>query len=372
MKFSHFPSFQFAVAGACVLFCAFQLPAQSKPETVEEIVARVNNEIITLSDYQKADEELRQQVAQDCQGCTPDAVQQQIKDKEKDLLRGLIDNLLLVERAKDMNINVDTDVVKQLDDVRRQNGLDSMEALQKAVESTGISWEDYKQQMKNQLLREKVIQQEVSGRMDISPDAVQQYYNAHKSEFVMPEQVVLSEIFLSTEGRMPEEIESIRKKAEDLRARLGRGDDFAQIAERYSEGQTARDGGGLGSFKRGILDPALDAAVFKLNKGGITRVIQTKTGFEILRVDQHYQSGQQPLAKVESQIENQLYMQQMEPALRKYLAQLREESYITVKPGYKDTAAVPGQTAIEEVPATPDEAKKKKGKKLKIPKITGS
>ena len=373
MKLSNCPSFCFAVLAAGVLLCATQLPAQSKPQTVEEIVARVNNQIITLTDYQKAEAGLREEVAHDCQGCTPDKIQAEVKDQEKDLLRGLIDNLLLVERAKDMNISVDTDVVKQLDDVRQQNKLDSMEALQKAVESSGMSWEDYKTQMKNQLLRQKVIQQEVSGRMDISPDVVQQYYNAHKTEFVMPEQVVLSEIFLSTEGRTPEEIESIRKKAEDLHGRLVRGEDFAQIAQRYSEGQTARDSGGeLGSFKRGVLDPALDDAVFRLNKGQFTDVIQTKTGFEILKVDQHYQAGQQPLSTVENQIENKLYMQQMEPALRKYLAQLREESYITIKPGYKDTAAVAGQTAIEEVPATPDEGGKKKKKKLKIPKITGS
>lgn len=371
MKLSNTP-LHFAMAGACLLLCATQLPAQSKPQTVEEIVARVNNEIITLSDYQQADQQQRQEIAQDCQGCTQDKIEAEVKDQEKDLLRNLIDNLLLEERAKDMSISVETDVIKQLDDVRRQNGLDSMEALQKAVESnTGMNWEDYKQQIRNQLLRQKVIEQEVSGKMNISPDQVQQYYNAHKDEFVMPEQVVLSEIFLGTQGRTPEEIEAIHKKAEDLRARIERGADFTQIAQRYSEGQTAHDGGSLGSFKRGILAPQLDEAVFKLEKGKITQVIQTQTGFEILRVDQHYQAGQQPLAKVESQIENKLYMQQMEPALRQYLAQLREESYITIKPGYSDSAAVPGQTAIEEVPATPDEGTKKK-KKVKLPKISGS
>lgn len=371
MKFSNFRTFHFAIAGACVLLFAGQIHAQAKPQVVEEIVARVNNQIITLSDYQKADQEMQQEVAQQCQGCTSEKVQDEIKDQQKDLLRNLIDNLLLQERAKDMGINVDTDVVKQLDDVRRQNGLDSMEALQKAVESSGIDWADYQAQMKNQLLRQKVIEQEVSGKMNISPDTVQQYYNEHKQDFVMPEQVVLSEIFLGTQGRTPEEIDAIRKKAEDLHGRLVRGADFSQIAQRYSEGQTARDGGNLGSFKRGILAPELDDAVFKLQKSGLTPVIQTKTGFEILRVDQHYQSGLQPMAKVENQIENKLYMQQMEPALRQYLAQLREESYITIKPGFKDSAAVPGQTAIEEVPETPDAAAKKK-KKVKLPKISGS
>lgn len=371
MKFSNFRTFHFTAAGACVLLCASQMYAQAKPQVVEEIVARVNNRIITLSQYQSAEAELPQQVAQECQGCPSEQVQSEIQSHKNNLLRDMIDNLLLEERAKDMGISVDTDVIKQLDDVRRQNGLDSMEALQKAVESQGIDWADYQQQMKDQLLRQKVIEQEVSGKMNISPEAVQEYYNAHKQDFVMPEQVVLSEIFLSTEGRSPEEIASVRKKAEDLQGRLVRGADFSQIAQRYSEGQTARDGGNLGSFKRGILAAELDDGVFKLQKGQLTPVIQTKTGFEILRVDQHYQSGLQPMAKVETQIENKLYMQQMDPALRQYLGQLREESYITIKPGYKDTAAVPGQTAIEEVPETPDAAAKKK-KKVKLPKINGS
>jgi peptidyl-prolyl cis-trans isomerase SurA len=371
MKLSNFPSSRFVFAAACILLCAGSLSAQAKQQTVEEIIARVNNQIITTSEYQAAESQISQDVSQECQSCTTNQIQAQIEEHKKNLLRDMIDNVLLQERAKDMGISVDTDVVKQLDDVRRQNGLDSMEALQKAVESSGMDWADYQQQMKNQLLRQKVIEQEVSGKMNISPEQIQQFYSEHKQEFVMPEQVVLSEIFLGTQGRTPEEIDSIRKKAEDLHGRLVRGADFSQIAQRYSEGQTARDGGNLGSFKRGILAPQLDEAVFKLQKGQITSVIQTQTGFEILRVDQHYQSGQQPLAKVENQIENKLYMQQMEPALRKYLAQLREESYITIKPGYKDSAAVPGQTAIEEVPTTPDTGPKKK-KKVKLPKIHGS
>jgi peptidyl-prolyl cis-trans isomerase SurA len=372
MNLRNFSSLRFAIAGACLLLCAVQLPAQHKEQLLEDIIARVNNEIITNTDYEKADEGLKEEVAHDCQSCTPDKIQAEIKDQQKDLLRGLIDNLLLVERAKDMNINVETDLIKQLDDVRIQNNLPTMEALQKAVEQSGISWEDYKQQMRDQLLRQKVIQQEVSGKMDINPDAVKAFYEAHKQEFNLPEQVVLSEIFLSTEGRSPEEASSIRKKAEDLHARLARGQDFAQLAQRYSEGQTAKDGGTLGTFKRGELSKQLEDAVFSMNKGQITNVIQTKTGFEILKVDDHYQSGQQPLAKVERQIENKLYMQKMEPALRDYLAHLREESYIVIKPGYTDTAAVPGATAIEEVAPTADTQGKKKGKKLKIPKVTGS
>jgi peptidyl-prolyl cis-trans isomerase SurA len=363
-----------ALLGACLVPASRPVLAQAKGTVVEEIIARVNNEIITLSDYQKADEELKGEVAQACQGCTPDKVQAEIKDQEKDLLRGLIDNALLVERAKDMNISVDTDLIKQLDEVRKQNNFATMDDLRKAVESSGMAWEDYQEEMRKKLMSSAVIRQEVAGRMDISPDAVKQYYEEHKQDFNLPEQVVLAEIFLSTEGRTPEEIFSIRKKAEDLHDRLTRGADFTQLAERYSEGQTAKDGGVIGTFKRGVLDKAFDDAVFKLSKGQMTDVIQTKTGFEILKVVDHYEAGLQPLDKVQDQIQQKLYQEKMDPAIRDYLAQLREESYVMVKPGYTDTAAVAGATAIQEVAPTPDAQAKKKGKKhLPLPtKSSGS
>lgn len=345
--------------------------AQSKGAVVEQIVARVNNQIITLSDYEKARETLRQEVAQECQGCNVDKIQEGIKEREKDLLRDLIDQQLLIERAKDMSITVDTQVIKQLDDVRKQNNLASIEDLEKAVESQGLSWEEYKNQIRNRLLTDEVIGREVAGRIDIGREEVKQYYDAHKSDYVLPEQVVLAEIFLSTEGKGPEDMVAIRMKAEDLRRRVLRGDDFSEIAKRYSEGPTAKDGGGLGMFEHAQLSKQFEDAVFTMEKGQITDVIETKTGFEILKVVDHYQSGQQPFEKVEDAIANKIRMQRMEPAMRKYFAELREESYVMVKPGYADTAAIPGGTVIQEVSPTPDSNPKGKKKKLPIPKVNG-
>jgi peptidyl-prolyl cis-trans isomerase SurA len=366
MKIDSLKWFCISAAGFALLFSCTPASAQEKGTVVEEIVARVNNEIITLSDYQRAGTALQEEVTQDCQGCSQDKIQSEIKDQQKDLLRGLIDQALLVERAKDMSINVDTDLVKKLDDVRKQNGFATMEDLQKAVESTGLSWDDYKDQQKRQLMTQEVVRQEVSGHMDIGPEEVRKFYEEHKQEFNLPEQVVLSEIFLSTVGKSPEEVEAVRAKANDLHNRVVRGDDFSQIAQKYSEGSTAKDGGSLGTFQHGQLDKQLENAVFGMNKGQVSDVIETKTGFEILKVMDHYQAGLQPLTKVQEQIQNKLYMEKMEPAMRDYLAQLREESYVMVKPGYTDTAAIAGGTVIQEVAPTPDAATKKKGKK-KLP-----
>jgi peptidyl-prolyl cis-trans isomerase SurA len=349
------------------LSAAAPASAQEKGTVVEEIVARVNNQIITRSDLQKADSSLREELAHDCQNCPADKIAGEYKDKQKDLLRDLIDQQLLVERAKDMNLSVETDLIKRLDEVRKQNGLATMDDLEKAVESQGIAWEDYKTQLRNGLLTQEVIRQQVGGRMDIGSDEVKKYYEDHKDQFTRPEQVELGEIFLSTEGKTPEEIAAVRTKADDLHNRVAKGENFVEIAKRYSEGTTARDGGDLGRFERGQLAPQLEDAVFKMDRNGITDVIQTKTGFEILKVLNHFDAGLQPLDKVEGEITNRLYSQKMEPALRTYLAELREESYVLVKPGFTDSAAVTGGTVIQEVAPTPDSPKKKK--KLPAPKV---
>ncbi len=358
----------FALCGAFLLAPA-GVRAQAKGTVVEEIVARVNNQIITLSDYQKAAAGLQQEAAQDCQNCSQLQIQAAVADHQKNLLRDLIDQQLLIERAKDMEISVETDLIKRLDEIRKQNNLTSMEDLEKAVEQQGIVWEDYKTQMRNSLLTQEVIRREVGGRMNIGSDEVKAYYEAHKQDFNRPEQVSLAELFLSTEGKSPEEIAAVRTRADDLHNRLVKGEDFDQLVKRYSEGSTAQQNGDLGEFERGQLSKQLEDAVFPLDKNQFTDVIQTKTGFEILKVLDHYQAGLQPLDKVEGEITNILYRQKMDPAMRVYLAQLREESYVLVKPGYTDSAAVAGATAIQEVAPTPDESdKKKQKKKLPLPK----
>jgi peptidyl-prolyl cis-trans isomerase SurA len=365
------------VCAAFLLVSPGRAAAQAAPTTegkgtvIEEIVARVNNEIITLTDFQKAQAERPKEVQDECQ-CAGDQLQTAITDAQKNVLRDLIDQQLLIERAKDMNIDVTADVVNRLNDLRKQNNLATIDELQKAVESDGQSWDDFKQQITDNALTQAVIRQEVGQRVDIGPDEVKAYYEAHKSEFNRPEEVVLSEIVLSTDGKSGAEIDAVKKRADDIRARVLAGEDFASLAKRYSEDPaTAASGGQLGVYTKGQLAQQIEDAVFKLQKGQMTDVIQTKTGFMILHVDQHYQAGDQTLDTVQDEIQNKIYQQKMDPQLRKYLAELREESYVWVKPGYTDSAAVPGATVIQEVAPTPDAPDKHAKKKMPLPKVSG-
>jgi len=341
-------------------------PAQPNPESgkvVEEIIARVNNEIITRSEYDKslatADEETRQ----DCQGkCTPEQLQAALEERKKTALRDLIDQSLLSQRGKDMGISVETEVVKQLDQIRIANKIDSMEKFEQAVSQQGMNWEDFKNGIRNKILTQKVIGQEVGSQMSIGEDDAKQYYAEHKADFVRPEQVALEEIIVLTEGKSESQLPDLRKKAETALRRVKDGEDFREIAKRLSDGSTKEQGGYIGMFKRGELAKQLEDVVFKMKRNELTEVLETKQGFLILQVLEHYDEGQQSFEKVKSEIMDHLYNEKLEPAVREYLKTLREQSYVVIKPGYAEVAGG-GNSEIQEVNATPEAAKQKKGRK---------
>jgi len=340
-------------------------PAVSPTEgrVVEEIVARVNNEVITRSEFERSKVTAEEDAKADCQNrCTPEQLKTRIDDLQKNALRDLIDQSLLVQRAKDMGVSVEPDVIKQLDQIRIENKLPSMEALEEAVSKQGLNWEDFKNNIRNGLLTKKVIGSEVGSHINVPKEEIQKYYDEHKAEFVRPEQVALRSIEVNTAGKDATEIADLKKKADTALKRIQDGEDFAEIAKRYSDGATAKQGGYLGQYKRGELSKELEDTVFKMKRNDLTEVMETKQGFLIIQVLEHYDEGEQSLAKVENEINEKLYSQRMEPALREYLKTLREESYVVIKPGYQD-AAGGGNSEIQEVSATPEVTKTKKGHK---------
>jgi peptidyl-prolyl cis-trans isomerase SurA len=331
--------------------------------TIEEIIARVNNEIITRSDLEKARGAAEEDAKQECQGkCTPDQLRADIDERKKSALRDLIDQSLLVQRGKDMGVSVEPEVIKKLDQLRQQNKIDSMEDLEKAVTAQGTNWEDFKNNIRNGILTQRVISNEVGSHISIGKEEVAKYYNEHKKDFIRPEQVALREIEVSTEGKKEDELPELKKKAETALKRVKDGEDFGEIAKRFSDSGTAKQGGFLGVYKRGELSKQLEDIVFKMKKNDLTDVMDTKQGYLVLQVLERYEEGEQPLEKVENEIMDHLYTQRMEPALRNYLKTLREQSYVVIKPGYQDIAGG-GNSEIQEVSAVPEASKNKKGHK---------
>jgi peptidyl-prolyl cis-trans isomerase SurA len=338
-------------------------PNPDSGKVVEEIIARVNNEIITKSEYDKALSQTEEDTRQDCKGkCTPEQLEAEIESRKKTALRDLVDQSLLAQRGKDLGISVETEVVKQLDQIRIQNNLKDMDELEKAVSSQGLNWEDFKNNIRNHILTQKVVSQEVGSHINIGESDARKYYDEHKTEFVRPEQVALREIIVNTEGKKESELPDLKKKAETALKRVKDGEDFGEIAKRLSDGSTKDQGGYIGTFKRGELAKQLEDVVFAMKRNDLTDVIETKQGYLVFQVLEHYDEGQQSFEKVQDEIKERLYNEKLEPAVREYLKTLREESYVVIKPGYAELAGG-GNSEIQEVNTTPENTKIKKGRK---------
>jgi peptidyl-prolyl cis-trans isomerase SurA len=379
------------------------LPAFAAGQVVEEIVARVNSQIITRSEFLRSKDQLKDDVKQQ-DAANADKL---FEEREKDILRDLIDQQLLLEKGKDLDITGDTDLIKRLDQMRKDMKLETMEELEKAATSQGISYEDFKQNMRNQIITQKVIGEEVGSHLTIPKEEEQKFYEAHKNEMERPESIRLSEILIAPQkpamdkpaapakpsdsnagdsgvadnSKSQDAISDAAKqaaeaaalsvaeaKANDVLKQIRAGASFDDLAKKYSEGSSAAQGGDLGVFKRGTLDKQLEEKTFAMKSGEITDVVRTKPGYIILKVTDHQMAGIPPLKEIEPKIQDALYYEKLQPALRAYLTKLREEAYIDLKEGYVDSGASPNETKpIETATAKASDTKKlKKKKKLGI------
>ena len=340
------------------------LPATLLADTiVEEIVARVNGEVITRSDYQKGREQLMNDVRQEF-GAEAD---QQFKKREHDVLRDLIDQQLLLDKGKELGITADTELVKRLDEIRKQNNIASMEDMEKSATAQGVNFEDFKQQMRNSIITQQVISQEVGRKIRITPEEGKEFYEEHKKDLEQPEQIRLSEILITVEKEAtPEQLAAAESKAGDLLKQIRAGAKFDEVATRSSQGPTAAQGGDLGHFKRGMLAKELEDRTFAMKAGEVSDVIRTKQGFVILEVTEHDAAGIPSLKDAEQKIADVLYYKKLQPALRAYLTKLREEAFVDIKEGYVDTGASPNQTKPVITATATEEAQQQKKKKKKF------
>ncbi|HEV3037900.1 MAG TPA: peptidylprolyl isomerase [Candidatus Angelobacter sp.] len=348
---------------------------------VDEIIARVDSAILTRADLERGKQASQQELKDRYQS----GWEAKWNERQKDVLRDLIDEQLLLGKGKQLGITGDTDVVKRLDDLRKQMGLETMEDLEKAAQQQGVSFEDFKDRIRNQIIAQQVVSREVGSRIRISNEDVQKWYEEHKNDISAPEAVRLSEILVSTqppkpavsdkdkkEGTQPtqlpedpNQVAEAKAKAEQLLEELRKGADFAAVAKKSSGGPTAAQGGEIGSFKRGEMAKELEDKTFGLKPGELTDVIRTKQGFIIFKVVDHQQAGTPPLKQIEDRVREQIYGEKLEPAARAYLTKLREEAYIDIKSGYLDTGASPNQSkpvivASADGPSAPAKHTKKK------------
>jgi peptidyl-prolyl cis-trans isomerase SurA len=321
--------------------------------TVEDIIARVNDQIITKSDYDRALSQLDQE------GREHGETLQAMSAAHKELLRNLIDQQLWLSKGKVLGITGETELVKRLDEIRKQNNLETIDDLEKAAKEQGVSYEDFKANIRNQIITQTVMREEVGSHVEMTPGEVERYYELHKQDYAQPESERLSEILISASADDPASVAAAKAKADDLEARLHSGGDFAQLARSFSNGSTAAQGGDLGQYKRSQLPKVLEDETFDLKSGQYTDPILTRQGYIILKVVQHTPGGPRPFKDVEQDVEEAYYMSQMEPAIRAYLTKMREDAFIDIKQGYTDTGASPNETKPSFSAYVPPAPKKK-------------
>src|SRR6266404_7808440 len=340
MRFSIFAT------GVCSAFLTFGADVN----VMEEIVCKVNGDIITRSELEKdrkqAESELRGQ------GLTGPRLTEAVNNATKHLLRERIDRLLLVQKGKELDLKVDNEVTKQLADIQRRSGISDPEKFQQFVrEQTGMPYEDYRADVKNGLLTQRVIRQEVSSKIQFSRTDLEKYYNEHKDEFQRKERVFLREIFVSTDGKDAAGVAAAERKAKDLAARAKKGEKFTEMAQTNSDAASAQQGGEMPAFEKGQLLKEIEDAVWNQPRGYVTDPIKIPQGFAIYKVEEHHKAGQAQFEEVENEVTEKLFAPKMDPAIREYLTKLRTNAFLEIKPGYEDSGAAPGKNTAWTDPA---------------------
>jgi peptidyl-prolyl cis-trans isomerase SurA len=320
-------------------FATFALASMADVPAVEQIICKVNGNIITNLDLERGRADLENALR--ANGYSGQRLEAALQAELLNVLRDKIDNLLLVQKGQELELKVDAEVNQQLAEYQRRYNLADPEKFQALVrQETGKSYEDFKADLKDTFYAQGVIREEVMRKIQFKADEVRAYYDQHRDDFQREERVFLREIVVSTE-----------RKARDLVEKARKGERFAELAQANSDSQTAKDGGALDPYKKGELVPNIESAVWDKERGTVTDPIQVPGGWLILRVEEHHKAGLADFDEVETEIQNRILDSRLQAARRAYLTKLRDVSFLEIKPGYVDTGAAPGKnTAWSDPP----------------------
>jgi peptidyl-prolyl cis-trans isomerase SurA len=353
------------LAPGAIYFLVAPASLHAEITIMDEIVCKVNGDIITRSEMDRAHKELEPALRD--QGLTGDRLQEAIKEEEPNLLRDKIDNLLLEQKAKEMDFKVDSEVDKQIAAIQSRSKIADPEKFQAFVqEQTGMPYEDYRGTLKSDFLRRRVISEEVSRKIQFKREELQAYYDAHHDEFMRQERVTLREIFVSTIGLNATGQAAAEKKAKDLVSRANKGEKFPDLAQQNSDrAATAQQGGVMPPFtKNGTpgdhMPPDLEAQLWDKDRNYVTDPIKFDDGWEILQIADHQKAGLASFDEVEQEVTNKLFEPRFTPALRGYLNKLRESAFLEIKSPWVDTGAIPNKdtTWIDPAELKPETIKK--------------
>jgi len=299
-----------------------------RAEIVDEIVAKVNDEIVTKSDLDSEEQATLEEIYRRFSGSELDA---QVKNAKTQLLRNVIDRKVLLQKAPRL---FDAQKMQDyfLQSFKEQQNIQSDKELEKMLASEGMTLADWKKKLLEFFAPQQVIRAEVVDRVAVSEKDARAYYDAHQDAYTVPAEATIREIVIRATGG---DRDAKRTLAEDLRARAADPSaDFAAIASESSDAGTKTNGGLLGTVKKGDLSAPLEAAAFSIPVGEVSPVIEADYGFHIIKVDARTDSYVKPFDSVKSEVQTKLENEEIQKQTKLYLKKLWSETTIWISPKY--------------------------------------
>jgi hypothetical protein len=348
-----------AIFLVAVLICSsFPVFAQeTEAVVVDEVVAQVNDGVITLSRVKREISSAIDSIVADGKKSKEEA-KAEVESKQGELIANLINEELLIQKAKEVGADSDVDAMinQRFAGIMKEQGIKSLDKLYEAMKAQGVNPDDIRASWRNQFIKENVLREEVQAKIyrNLSSKEIKEYFAANKEKFIKPETITLSEVFLSFAGR---DNESVRQKAKVLVAQAKKGDDFIKLALENSERPDVKSTKGkVGSFAVKELNEKISNPLRGLKQGDTTEPIEIEEGLMILHVDERSVQSSEGVFD-EDEVRKQLTFSKSPEATQKYMINLRKEAYIKVNESYR---AIVNPILFQEERAVKPEVKKGK------------
>jgi peptidyl-prolyl cis-trans isomerase SurA len=293
-------------------------------EVVEEIYAVINDETITFTEYQNAENSMIQQLQTRYKG---EELKKAIAKMKSELMNQLIEHKLILSKAKENKYDVDSEIKMIMEEIKKQNNLKTDEDLRRALQSEGITMEQFKEQQKIVRMQQRMIYDEITSKIKIDSPEIMEYYRKNMSEYTKPMEFSLNCIFLKREYYFNNQ--SLLDKKQEIFEKLKTGE-FKAVAEEYTELEGSDNKIFLGNFKKGELDKSIEDAALELNPNQHSPWIETETGWYIIQLINKKEPELVEYEQVREKIKNKLLLDKQEVELKKYIEKLKKESYIKI------------------------------------------
>ena len=336
-----------AIAIAAAVFVAAPAVVAQEQRLVEEVVARVNADVITRTQYLDVLQQTEADVKQNSP--SPEVAAERFAEIRPKILDLMIDNLLIVQQGQELGVDVEARVNEQLVAIANRENK-SITELEEDMRRNGVDPTDVRARLRERLVRDEVMRQEVYGSIwrSLTEKEKQEYYEANRDKFMQPGELKLSEIFLAVEGRSFTELEG---RAREIVTAVRNGTAFVDLVKRYGDSTrpSYANNGSLGSFKSADeLAAPLATAVGSLQKGQITEPIRMADGIILIYVDERRDPAPRPYKDVENDVAYSMVVSRSKDAEEKFLSKLRQGAYIRITDGYESAIAATKAAAAKE------------------------